>query len=142
MSSYALISGTIFTDPIRRTSKSGNPFVTVKLRVKDGAETSWWQIAAFDAGVQEELLKLSEGDSVAVQGAMKADVYVPDNAAPRVNLNLVADAVLPARRPKTPRPAPAARKSWQANAKPKITGRGYAGPGDPDDDISDLWGRP
>jgi hypothetical protein len=39
MSAYALIAGSLFREPERRTSKAGKPFVTATIRVKDGEAT-------------------------------------------------------------------------------------------------------
>jgi hypothetical protein len=43
--------------------------------------------------------RLDDGDALAVQGALRAEAYAKDGE-PRVNLTVLADALLPLRRPK------------------------------------------
>jgi hypothetical protein len=56
------------------------------------------------------LASLEDGDALAVQGGLRAEGYLKDGE-PRVSLTVLADAVLPLRRPRKrqePERAPAA----------------------------------
>jgi single-stranded DNA-binding protein len=89
------------------TTKAGKPFVTATIRVKDGEATQWWNIVAFSESAQLELMRLSEGEAMAVQGAMRIEEYEKDGQK-RVSLSIVADHVLALRQPQKP---PAARSA-------------------------------
>ena len=54
---------------------------------------------AFSDTAQAELLRLDDGDALAVQGGLRAEAYSKDGEL-RVGLTVIADAVLPLRRPK------------------------------------------
>jgi single-stranded DNA-binding protein len=111
MSAHVLISGTLFRDPEQRTSKAGKPFVTATMKVADGNAISWWKTLAFSETAQAELLRLSDGESLSAQGRLTAEIYTKDGQS-RLALGVIADAVLPLRRPPKPRqarPKPPAR---------------------------------
>jgi hypothetical protein len=59
-------------------------------------------VLAFSSEAQNELLRLDDGDALAVQGGLRAEAYAKDGE-PRVSLTVLADAVLPLKRPKKPR---------------------------------------
>ena len=48
------------------------------LKTKDGNHTQLWCIAAFSEPVQVELRRLTAGDAVAIEGALKAELYDRD----------------------------------------------------------------
>jgi single-stranded DNA-binding protein len=100
-----LIAGSLFREPERRTSKAGKPFVTATIRAKDGADGNFWNIVASSESAQSELMRLSEGEAMAVQGAMRIEEYEKDGQK-RVSLSIVAEHVLALRHPQKP---PAAR---------------------------------
>jgi hypothetical protein len=60
---------------------------------------------AFYETVQAELLRLREGDSLSVQGALKAELYKPEGGEPKLSLSMVADHVLAVRQPPRERAA-------------------------------------
>jgi len=109
---FALVSGSLFRAPEQRTSKAGKPFVTATIRTKsatpskDGEASQWWKVAAFSESVQAEIMRLSEGDAVSVQGSFKAELYNPEGGEPRVSLSIVADKALALRQPPKERKAP------------------------------------
>jgi single-stranded DNA-binding protein len=95
---YVLISGTLFRSPEERTGKtSGKNFVAATIKVRDGDTAQFWRVAAFSDTAQSELLRLEDGDALAVQGGLRAEAYSKDGE-PRVSLTVLADAVLPLRR--------------------------------------------
>ena len=79
--------------------KQAKPFVTATIRVKDGEEAQWWKVLAFSETVQSELMRLTDGDALSVQGALKAETYEKDGAS-RLSLSVVADQVLALRQPR------------------------------------------
>jgi single-stranded DNA-binding protein len=102
MTAYALITGTLFRPPEQRTSKNGKPFVTATLKSKEGEAVQWWKVVAFSESVQFALLRLTDGDALSVQGALKAETYEKDGAT-KLSLSVVADHVLALRQPPKPR---------------------------------------
>ena len=75
MTAHVLISGTLFREPEQRTSKAGKPFVTATIRAKDGDSWQWWKVLAFQECAQAELMRLTDGDALSVQGVLKAETY-------------------------------------------------------------------
>ena len=47
MTIHALATGVLWKSPEQRTAKSGNPFTTATVRVKDGDATKWVKVLAF-----------------------------------------------------------------------------------------------
>jgi single-stranded DNA-binding protein len=117
MTAYAIVTGTLFKAPEQRTSKAGKPFVAATIRAKDGEVSQWWRIVAFSDTAQAELMRLGDGDGVAVQGALKAELYQPDGGEPKISLSLVADRVL-ALRPKKRTASAPQRRAWSPGDGP------------------------
>lgn len=103
MTALALISGVLFRTAEQKTSKAGNPYVSATIRVRDGDASTFWRITVFSESAQAELLRLSEGDALAAQGAMRVELYTPEGGEPRISLSHVADNVLALRRPREER---------------------------------------
>jgi single-stranded DNA-binding protein len=121
MTAHVLISGTLFRAPERKVSRAGKPYVSATLKVRDGDAAQFWRVTVFSESASEELMRLSDGDSVSCQGAMKAELYRPDDGEPRLSLSLVADHVLALRQPPRKReqrsadgPAPPTARSSSA----------------------------
>ena len=102
MTTYALVTGTLFRPPEQRTSKNGKLFVTATLVAKDGEATQWWRVTAFSETAQAEILRLSEGDALSVQGPLKVEEYEKDGQK-RVSLGVIAGHVLALSQPPKPR---------------------------------------
>jgi single-stranded DNA-binding protein len=102
MTAYALVTGTLFRAPEQRTSKNGKPFVTATLVAKEGEVTQWWRVTAFSDNAQAEILRLSEGEALSVQGPMKVEEYEKDGQK-RVSLGVIAGHVLALAQPPKPR---------------------------------------
>lgn len=98
MTAYALISGALFRAPEQKTSKGGKSYAvaTVKARADDN-RSEFWRLTVFSESALTELMRLREGDSVSVQGPMKAELYKPEGGEPRISLSLIADSVQPLR---------------------------------------------
>jgi single-stranded DNA-binding protein len=128
---HALISGALFRSPEQRTAKTGKPFVTATVKIKDGESSIFVKIFAFSESVQAELLRLSDGDAVAVQGSLKIEQYIAVAGATKVSLSIVAEQILAVkqepkkRAAKTPAPplipAPNRRASAAIGPAPKTS---------------------
>jgi len=111
MSVFVLLSGVLFRAPEQRIAKSGKPFWSATLRVKDGAESAWWKLLVFSETAGAELVRLQDGDALSAQGTLKVETYEKDGAT-RVSMTCFADRVLPLkpvpreRKQKTEKPAP------------------------------------
>jgi single-stranded DNA-binding protein len=75
MTARVVVRGTLSRAPESGVLKNGAPFVTATLNAKDGDHMQFWQIVAFSETVQAELMQLSDGDAVAVQGSLRAELY-------------------------------------------------------------------
>jgi single-stranded DNA-binding protein len=92
----ALIAGRLYGKPAQRTSTSGKPFATCKVRVstREG-DAIFVNVIAFAEAAVAGLLALSEGDSVALSGELTPKIWQPrDGGEPRPALDLLAHAVL------------------------------------------------
>jgi hypothetical protein len=102
MTAYALITGTIFRNPVQKVSKAGKPYTvcTVKAGADDSASSDFWSVLCFSESAQLELLRLEAGDAVSVRGKMKLEIFEA-----RISRSIFADAALGLRpAPRTPKP--------------------------------------
>ena len=110
MSAFVLISGSLFRAPEQRIAKSGKPFWSATVRVKDGETSQWWKLLVFSESAQAELMRLGDGDALSAQGLFKVEPYQKDGEQ-RIGFTLFADRVLPLkpppreRKPKAEKPA-------------------------------------
>jgi hypothetical protein len=114
MIAFALVTGSLWKPPEQKTSKAGKPFVTATIRAKDGEALQWWRVTVFSESAQAEIMRLADGDSLAVQGAFKAEVYRPSIDEAKLSLSIIADQILTLRQP------PASRSAKER--KPKTPG--------------------
>lgn len=113
MTARAIVSGVLTRAAQQRTSKSGNPYVLATVRDGNGDAVRWWSVIAFNAASMGEILKLREGDPIAISGEFDAEIYRPDGKEPRVSWKITADAILSARRPaKERKPEPKASTAF------------------------------
>jgi single-stranded DNA-binding protein len=96
---HALISGSLFGEPLQKVSKTGRNFAVVTLRSKDGDAVQWIRVTVFSESAQAELLRLQDGDAVSVQGPFKAETYVAADGSTKISLSITADNILPLRQP-------------------------------------------
>lgn len=93
----ALIAGRLYGDPKEGEGKSGNVYTTAKVKVTAGnGETYLCNVIAFDDDVQDALMDLDDGDSVALSGSLTPKVYHEKNGDTRPALDLVCHKVLTA----------------------------------------------
>jgi single-stranded DNA-binding protein len=102
MSATALISGRLWRNPERKTSKAGKQFVTATIREGNGDAVTWWKILCFSESDCEELLRLGDGDGVAVSGDFKVETYDKGGEL-RLSHTIFAERVISARRQKKKR---------------------------------------
>ena len=103
MSAFVLLTGALFRAPEQRIGKSGKPFWSATLKVRDGDATAWWKLLVFSETAGAELMRLGDGDAVSAQGSFKCEPYHKDGEQ-RIGFTLFADCVLPLK------PAPKERK--------------------------------
>lgn len=90
----ALISGKLHGQPQQRTTKNGKPYATARIRATQGdGETLFVSVAAFDATPCRALLRLNDGDSVAIAGSLAIKIW-DSKEGPRPSADLVAGQVL------------------------------------------------
>lgn len=111
MTAFAIVTGILFKPPEQRTSKTGKPFVTATIRAKDGDASQWWRVTAFSESAQAELMRVTEGDALSIQGAFKAELFQPDGGETRLSLSVIADQVLALRQPPRDRKKPKEREA-------------------------------
>ena len=91
----ALIAGRLHARPEARTSKTGKPFATAKLRAAAGDGASLFvNVIAFEQAAVSALLALDAGDSIAIAGAMTPKVWTDREGTSHPALDVVAHAVL------------------------------------------------
>jgi single-stranded DNA-binding protein len=122
MSTYALITGVIFRNPVQKTAKSGKPFTTCTIKAgADEGAGDFWAVLSFSESSQFELLRLEAGDAVSIRGKMKIETYVANDGTTKISRSIFADAALglrPVPRTKQPKPAKAAPSHDQADQSP------------------------
>jgi single-stranded DNA-binding protein len=86
-----LIGGTL------HGGQTGNTFVTAKVRAIGGdRETLFVNVIAFSQTVQNALLAMGDGNSVALAGTLTPKVWTDRNAQARLALDMVTHSVLTA----------------------------------------------
>lgn len=95
MSIEALILGKLHQRAERRTSKTGRPFVTGKVRVAAGdGESLFANVIAFGETACAALLALDAGDSLALAGTLKPGAWTDREGNARPSVDVVASQVL------------------------------------------------
>lgn len=91
-----LIAGKLQGQPTQKTAKSGNPFVTAKVRAHAGDGDVFVNVIAFSTSAQAALLALGDGESVALAGTLKPTAWTDREGQARPSLDMTASAVLTA----------------------------------------------
>ena len=124
MTARALVSGVIFKAPVEKISKAGNAYVTATIRDGKGDAARWWKALVFGDVAMAEVLRLGDGDPLAVAGEFDCQPYKTDAGEDRLSWSIMVDAVLSARaKPKKAKPS-------QDNPQPFDTKRWEGGPRD------------
>jgi hypothetical protein len=104
MTARAIVSAVLFRTPASKISKAGKPYVVATIREGSGERVRWWKVFVFSESAVEEILRLNDGEPIAVAGEFDCELYAPSGGEPRLSWRLTADAVLsahPKRKPKT-----------------------------------------
>ncbi len=101
MIAHVLVSGVLFRDPEARVSRAGKSYATATIRAKDGDATTWWRVTAFSERACAELMRLSDGDALSAQGALRVETYEKDGST-RVSFGLIANCIVALRQPAKP----------------------------------------
>jgi len=113
MSARAIVAGVLFKAAASKVSKAGKPFAMATIREQSGDAVRWWRCFVFGERALAEILRLDEGEPIAVAGVFDCELYAPAGGEARLSWKIVGDEILTARRkpkPKGPatRPAPGA----------------------------------
>jgi single-stranded DNA-binding protein len=97
----ALVTGSLFKNPEQKTSsKSGKVFVSATLKVGgENGDAEFWAATAFSQSVQTELLRLSAGDALSVQGKAKIELWQRDGGEVKISRSIFVDQVIALRAP-------------------------------------------
>jgi hypothetical protein len=119
MSARAIVSGVLFKAPASKISKAGNPYIVATIREGSGERVRWWKAFVFSESAIDEILKLEDGEPIAVAGEFDCELYAPPGGESRLSWRLTADAVLSAHAKRKPR----TEKSTGVTAPTRQTGR-------------------
>jgi single-stranded DNA-binding protein len=113
MTVAVLVSGALFKNPELRTSSKGKTYATASIRTAsaDNSAADFWNLLIFSETVQTELMRLTEGEKLAVQGSLKLEIY---NG--KISRTVFVDAILPLRAP------PRERKPKATTKEPATAG--------------------
>lgn len=119
MTVHVLVTGTLFRAAERRTSSTGKSYVKAALRsaAVDNSGSEFFDVLTFSETAGDELLRLETNERVAIQGALKLELYAPEGKPPKIQRTIFVDHVLALRAPrkdkKPKEPAASARPQNQ-----------------------------
>ncbi len=92
MTVHVLVSGSLFKNPELRPSSKGKAYATASIRAAsaDNSAADFWNLLIFSETVQAQLMQLTEGDKLAVQGSLKLEIY---NG--KISRSVFVDHILP-----------------------------------------------
>ena len=96
MTARAILHGVLFRAPEAKTSKTGRPYAVATIREGAGDSVRWWKCFVFGESAVEEVLRLGDGEPIAIAGAFDCKVYVPSSGESRLSWRITADAVISA----------------------------------------------
>jgi hypothetical protein len=119
MSVHILVSGSLWKNPEQRSSsKTGKTYVSASIRTSsaDNTPADFWNLLVFSETVQAELMRLTEGEKLAVQGSCKIELF---NG--KISRTVFVDAILPLRAPPREKKPPKAAKAPTSQQQPTTT---------------------
>ena len=124
MTARSLVNGALFKAPQTKTSKAGRPYAIATIREGTGERVRWWKAFVFNEFAIEEILRLGDGDPIAVSGEFDCELWTPEGGGEsRLSWKITADAVLSTRaKPK--------KAKLQDSRQPLETKRWEGGPND------------
>ncbi|MEX3896362.1 hypothetical protein [Paraburkholderia sp. BR10954] len=91
----ALVSGVLSADPVAKTTRTGNPYCTCRVRVPTGeSEALFCLMTAFEATARDGLLAMHRGDPLALACSLSIGVWTPDSGDARPNVQGTVHAIL------------------------------------------------
>ena len=92
-----LLAGTLIGTPVTKTARSGNPYLTAKLRIptKDG-EVLWVHAVAFSTSAIAALGALEDGDELALTGPLQIKTWTGSDGVAKPDVSVVIGAVMTA----------------------------------------------
>jgi hypothetical protein len=100
MTARAIVAGALVKAPVSKTSKAGKSYVLATIREGKGDAARWWKAFIFGGSAMAEVLRLGDGDPLAVSGEFDCQPYRTDAGEERQNWSIMVDAVLSARKAK------------------------------------------
>lgn len=92
-----LATGTLVSDPQRRTSAANKAYAVASLRTPtEGGEAVLCGLIAFDENAVDVLLAHSKGDALAVAGRAKLNSWAGRDGSEQHGLSIVVDRVMSA----------------------------------------------
>lgn len=100
MTVHVLVTGTLFRAAEQKISQAHKRYVTATMKAAsvDASNSEFWTVLAFSDTAQSELLRLSAGEKLAVQGGLKLTTF-ETNGEIRISRTVFADSVLALRAP-------------------------------------------
>jgi single-stranded DNA-binding protein len=96
MTAFVLITGTLFRPAEQKTSQAGKRYVTATLKAAsvDASNSEFWSVLAFSDSAQAELLRLSAGEKLSLQGTLKLTTFETNSGETKISRTVFADSVL------------------------------------------------
>ena len=110
----AIIGGKLQGKPEQRTGRSGQAFVTAKVRAATGEDSVFVNCVAFSESAKVALLALDDGDAVSLAGPLTPKAWVDREGNARPALDMVVNVVMTAYTVKRKREAVAPKAAAQA----------------------------
>lgn len=102
MSARAIVIGALFRAPQTKISKAGKPYAIATIREGTGERVRWWKAFVFNAAI-EEVMRLGDGEPIAVSGEFDCELYAPASGESRLSWKITVDGVLSAQRKAKPK---------------------------------------
>jgi single-stranded DNA-binding protein len=102
MTASILVSGALFRAPERKTSSNGKSFIRATLKTQSSTDANgadFWSLLCFSETAGAELIELTDGDRLAVVGALKLELYQG-----RISRTIFVDRVLALRKQRKAKP--------------------------------------
>ena len=99
MSARAVVNGALFKAPASKVSKAGKSYVLATIREGKGDAARRWKAFVFGDDAMAQVLRLGDGDPLAVAGEFDCHTYEADGGEVRLSWSIMVDGVLSARKP-------------------------------------------
>ncbi|CAN1721176.1 single-strand DNA-binding protein [Hyphomicrobium sp. 1Nfss2.1] len=86
----AAFTGRVGTEPEKRTSQAGKPWLRFNVAAGQDEATQWVQVACFGSAAEELSDRLGKGDRVYVEGTIKLNIWTDREGKERSGLSVAA----------------------------------------------------